>query len=780
MSKKMESFEHGSEKQLSKLLKSEGNFTSAEIIKIADEKKKVWELVHQAAEFTTSEKSEFINHLKHEIDDTDITAVQNLKREIESKRQEVKKIIDTYTQTINQHRDVFGVDSKRNLDAAQQYIDEFKELPLEQKREWLKKLAGDINERISLYNKAKELLPSKKEYIRTLRRSEIKSLIQEAEESQNKIKECEEIFNRNKNCFSETEQHDLLEEIDDADANTQRLLLKEIGTEIEHRKSVLNTYKKLPAKWQKKYPKFLESGFEQRKESLNGIQSMMMKEYRDLQRNHPLSIHVSDEEKDQAIAYLVNLEKQDTSVPGAPTNSLTSLGSALKMLPSQFTYQKTTVSDPYEKMLSRLSKFVSKEKIENLRIAFYKETYETKAHRLFPMLKAEIDKNLTDQTEQKQLQKDYKNGLQKALQNKTISKTTYDRCLKWWEKQNIEEKRNVVGNFSLLIQSREDLQNKFEKLPKEIKDKNEVFYELSHNKRLKLLAEIQNSNEYKKSSAEKKTILESNEQKQENKQNIVNEKINNKEQSISKLTELATKAERNNEIENAIKYYEQILEKNPNDKFANRNLKQLQSEFRQNSAKNNENNKPENQIGNKDKIKVNVNKVINNNSKIKRKRKRYTMSELIAEDMKQSEAVHGTSTAKNKKADLSDREKTIADDLNKFTGGNYVLEEGKAEKITWINFKGVRDIEEKENNIQDAVVDRLVSSESHRPSKSFQYYDKNNNAISVKRASIELEKRKNELISEIASAATNNNEQDYEIAKKIAAENDLEMNLKAA
>lgn len=772
----MESFEHGSEKQLSELLKSKGNFSSAEIIKIADEKKKVWKLVHQAAEFTSSEKSELINQLEHEIDDTDITAVQNLKREIESKRQEIKQIIDSYTQTINQHRDVFGVDSKRNLDAAQQYIDEFKELPLEQKREWLKKLAGDINERISLYNKAKELMPSKKEYIHTLRRSEVKSLIREAEESQNKIRECEDILNRNNNCFSSSEQHDLLEEMDDADAKSQRLILKEIGKEIEQRKTVLNTYKKLPAKWQKKYPKFMESNFAQRKESLNGIQSIIMKEYRDMQRNHPLSIHVSDEEKDQAIAYLVNMEKQDNAVPGAPTNSLISLASALKMLPSQFSYQKTTVSDPYEKMLHRLSKYVGKEKIENMRIAFYKENYDTKANQLFPLLKTEIDKHINAQIEQKQLQKEYIDGLQKALQKKTISKTTYERCLKWWAKQDIDAKREVVANFSELIQSREDLQKKFETLPKEIRDKNEAFYELSHNKRLKLLADIKDSSEYNNPSTEKKKTTETASLKNDKQLHTIDEKIENKEQSISKLTELATKAERNNDISSAIKYYEQILEQNPNDKFAARNLKQLQDDT--------EKEKPEKTTvkknKKKEKIKDNVNKVMNNNSKIKRKRKRYTMSELIAENMKQSEAVHGTSAAKNKKADLSDREKTIAEDLAKFTGGNYVLEEGKAEKITWVNFKGVRDIEEKENKIQNDVVDKLVSSKSHRPSKSFQYYDKNNNAISVRRASIELEKRKNELISEIAAAAANDNEQDYETAKKIAAEKELEINLKAA
>jgi hypothetical protein len=246
------------------------------------------------------------------------------------------------------------------------------------------------------------------------------------------------------------------------------------------------------------------------------------------------------------------------------------------------------------------------------------------------------------------------------------------------------------------------------------------------------------------------------------------------------LTELATKAERNNDIKKAIKYYEEILEKNPDDKFAGRNLKQLQNESAKEKPENSINKEAENKSVPKEKIKENVNKVMNNSSKIKRKRKRYTMSELIAEDMKKSEAVHGTSAAKNKKADLSDREKKLSEDLAKFTGGNYVLEQGKAQKITWVNFKGVRDIEEKENNIQNAVVDKLVSSKSHLPSKGFQYYDKNNNAISVKRASIELEKRKNELIGDIASAATNDNDEQYEMAKKIAAEKDLEINLKAA
>lgn len=668
---------------------------SYDIREINNERSALAKSIRQATEFNDGEKQYYFETLANEVEDTNLSAVRQYRLQVEKDRQEIRGMIDSYTGIINKNRDAFGIDTKRGLDAADQYIDEFMKLDSAGKREWLSSLENDIEERMEMLRRAKELMPEQNDYLHTLRRSEVKKLVGELEKSKTHVRDAEKIFADNTEAFSEDEKKELTEQLNDSSRHDQAKIVNNMRSELKERKELAAGYNALPDKY-----KGLSSGFnalplDEKRNAVEHIENELTNDYRNLQRNHPLRKHISEDGKDQAYAYFKECSLKDKV-------------GALGKMDSQFKHEKQ-LSDEFEDLLKKLGKNEKPAKQEKLRLDFYKADYQKKKEELIPGLKKVVKESDETTAEEKSLTDNYKKMLDKAVEKKHIAKTTREKSLKKWAKESMEYKRETVDGFEDLLAPYTALFERFTALPEKLQKGNEAFYEAGFLRKLETVTRL----EEKIETADKEKTPE-----KAGKKDIESaEKISKKR--IQDLTNLATTAERDKEYEDALDYYREILDMDPHDLIAQSRIKEVKSKTGQDKEKKQTGKDAENALMAEALRQQDVNK----------QREYFTVLSVAADETSSSEAQHGTITASKRQKDSEDWE--VAEALEKYSEGTSVLnKEGEAENILEINADKDTVSSEVLAGMRRPVVSDIIKSSDQTAAKFIQFKNSSGQKLS--------------------------------------------------
>ncbi len=663
----------------------ENKLDSYDVKEINAERTALARSIRQATEFNDGEKQYYFEKLAHEIDDTDLSAVRQFKIQVDKDRQEIRGMIDSYTGIINKNKEAFGVDTKRGIDAAGQYIEEFMKLDYAGKKEWLGALESDIEERLELLRRAKEMMPDKGEYLSTLRRSEVKKLVQELDKSKSHIRETEKIFAANEDAFSEDEKKDLMEQLHDSSRHDQADTVNTIRNELNERKELIAGYTALPDRYKNLAPNFNTLPLDERRNAIGKIEAEITKDYRDRQRMHPLSKHVSEDGKDRAYAYFKQCRLKDKV-------------GALAMLDGQFKLEKE-LSDEFENLLKDLGKNEKPSTLEKMRLDFYKSDYKTKKENLIPSLRKKVEQSDENVAENKDLTGEYKELLAKAVLDRHIGKATQKKSMDRWAKRTLEDKRDTVDDFDNLLAPYSALFERFKALPDDLKKGKDEFYEAGFKRKMEMVIDLEKQLETgeKEKTADNLEKVES------------AEKISKKR--IQDLTNLATAAEREGEYGDALDYYEEILEMNPYDPIANSRVHHVKSM----TAENGEGERKPSQDRENEMIEEALHQ-----QDINKEREYFTVLNVSADETKSSEAQHGTIEASKRQKDVEDWD--VAEALEKYSEGTAVLnKEGESEEILEINVD--KDTISSENlaRLRRPVVSDIIKSSDQTAAKYIQF-----------------------------------------------------------
>lgn len=689
---------------------NENRLDSYDITEINAERTTLAREIRQAVEFNDDEKQYYFEKLSNEIDDTDLSAVRQFKIQVDKDRREIRGMIDAYTGIINKNREAFGVDQKRGLDAADQYIEEFMKLDAAGKREWLNVLESDITERLELLRRAKELMPDREDYIKTLRRSEVRELVKEVDKGKSYVRAAEKIFADNPDAFSETEKKELLADLNDSDRHDQARTINTLRTELNERKELSTTYDALPDKYKASAPRFKEMSLEDKRNAMESIENGITADYRNIQRNHPLSKHVSEDSKDAAYSYFRQC-------------SITDKAKALDFLDGQFEMNKE-LSDTYENLLKQMAKYEKPSALEKLRLDFYKSDYDTKKDKLIPALEEKLANGKDGAEKEKEMTEKYKFLLDQAVEEGHIGKATRQKSLDRWKKRDIEYKTETLENFDDLIAPYKALFERFEALPDDLKKDCNEFFEAGFLRKKELVAGLESKTENGEKGSEKTGGKDA-------------EKI--RKQKIGELTRLAADAEREEEYEDALGYYEEILEMNPYDPIAQSRIRHVKSMTGENGGgKTNTN----------DKEKELVEEALNGQD-IKRDREYYTIVGVSADETASSEAQHGTIEASKRQKDAADAE--VAEALEKYTEGASVLnKEGEAEEIMEINVDKDSVGTDKLSALKRPVVSDIIKSSDPTASKNIQFVNSSGQKLSGAEGQKQAEKLEEQIKNKLA------------------------------
>ncbi len=690
-----------------------------DVEEINDKRTGLAKSIREAAEFNNDEKQNYFETLSSEIDDTDLSAVRQFKSNIEKDRNTVRGMIDSYTGMINKNRDAFGVDKGRGLNAADQYIEEFMQLDMQGKREWLNLLESDIAERLELLRRAKEMMPDNGDYLHTLRRSEVKKLVIEKEKSSQNIKRAEKIFNDNFTAFSEGEKEEIMEELNDSTRHNQAAILNQMHTELKERKEMAAEYEKLPKEYKAYAGDFEKLSFDERQTAIAKIEVQVTKDYRDLQRSHKLAKHVSEDGKDAAYRYFRGLP-------------LSEKVTALKMIDSQFEMEKE-LSDEFEKLLKEYGKKAEKGEIERIKHEFYTADYQTKEEEKIPRLKEKIEQQ-KETKEENNLTLSYTQKLEDAVKKGYIRKKTKELSLKKWNKNGIEYKRKTDEGFDDLLAPYIALFERFSAMPETLRKENKKFFEAGYDQKLSIVTDME----------EEMDPGENVDKKDEKNPDTVEkaEKIN--QRRLQQLTRLATTAEREEKYDKAYEYYSAILELDPDDVIASGRLSFVESRIKALPA--NDNNKTEK--SEKDMLTEAM-----RNQDINREREIYTVLKESAEETKSSERQHGTIDASKRQKDVGNKE--IAEALEKYSEGTAVLnKEGESEDILEINVDEQLS-SQRLAELKRPVVSDILKSSDPTATKSIQFKNANGQKLSAAEGEKKADKVKNKIKKTLADKVIN-------------------------
>lgn len=626
----------------------EKKLNANEIQNINNERSTLAFSIKNAAEFNETEKQDLFEKLINNIDDTNISEIRNYKIKIEQKQREIRNMINTYTGLINKNKNLFVEKNTNKLNSAETYIEQFIKLDESQKREWLNMLESDITEKLEMFKRAKELFPNDEDYIKTLGNDKFKSLKSELEKSKSYIKEAEKILKDNDKIFSKNEIKKIKEKLEDSTRYDQAKIINSIQGELKERKKLYEDFKIIPKKYQSMVSKFEELSLEEKKIKIEQIDYLLIEEYRSIQTNHPLNKHISETGKQEAHRYFITCSVKDKI-------------SALKLIDSQFKYEKL-LSDEFEKSLKILEDTETKNKIDRLRFNFYKSDFIQKKEVLIPSIKSLIKINEKTKEEEKTLSETYKEKLESAVKNKHISVKTRNKILEDWNEKLFEDKKNAFKNLEKELKPYTELFKRFTKLPE--KKQNTDFYNQTFHKKLELINLIE-----KQILEEEKNEKESIKDKKNIKKQEIKETIN--KENIQNLTTIATSLERENRYEEALKNYDEILKLDNKDTIALSRIKEIKEKLKEKTEE-------------EDKIQKEIISEALKSKEIKEDQKDISIIQNLAKETILSEKIHGTIEASKKQKDSSNKE--IAEKLKKYSKDKFVLNnKGEAEKIIELN-----------------------------------------------------------------------------------------------
>lgn len=448
-----------SNEQLNTLSNANKQGFDSEVIKeVASQKKSIREqLLKDVVNgiFTQEEIDEKTAKL-NEVDDTGVSGLREIQRELTHQRLAITRLIRDYDSKLESAKRYFG--RAGSWSALKEYKEEFKRQNVDGKKEWFDAIDDDIAERKDLFKRAEKngLSVAK---ISTMRRSQLRDLLGDIDNSSGDIGKLEDLLKTNTDLFAVAEIEEKKSLMLDSTRYEQGRILKETGDEIQSRSEVLAVYRKLPSKYQSACGNFMKLSFGDRENAIEKVDKQVIRDYKDKLRNHSLAVHISEDSKDSAYAYIKD----------APVNQKIE---AMDQLENAFKAEKK-LYDEYENLLKGLD---DKTRADKLKMAFLDNTYEEKEK-----LIADFFAELKEEAEgAESLKKEYFSLLKSSVSDGDISAKTLERAKKQWEKYSIEDKRHYVDNYESIMSERVEMREEYEELADELgvlkAEQNEKFF----------------------------------------------------------------------------------------------------------------------------------------------------------------------------------------------------------------------------------------------------------------------------------------------------------------
>jgi len=664
---------------------------ASQVIAINNLKNQVKDQIKDAGEyFSKADKDRWLEKLES-TSGTNTSEIQAISQQIEKEKVVVSKMLTQYIGTINSNREFFGVDPTRKLDTAQQYIDDFKNLPLEEKMEWLNRLSGEIDGLKSLYETAKSLAPDQMAKFNTLRRSEKKEFLNTMKGSRSGLKQLEELLNKHKSHISPTEMEKIRQRMKDVPPSEQEDVLKQIlEKEITPRTEITQKFRTFPAEMRDKFPNFNEMNRTEREAAVDTLMQDLGKNYRTKLFESPLSKHISDDSKEKAYTWFVQ----------APPDQRVQ---ALQMLESQMRLEEKLALE-YEDLLEQMPTTTDDNQadVAQRRREFYNSQYEVKANKL-KELKAKLEEMEAEGEEVEGLKDQYEDLLDNAVENKYISESTRERDLERFDEEDLATKKNDIEHFGERMKPRIELTNRFHnELSEEIQDEHsEEFYSLGYRDRLEkfeALLKLQ-KNPLKKVGVE--GAANDNADKPAEIAGV--EKNKNIEDIVKDLIIEASMAEGEEDYEEALACYEKILVLQPENKFALKRAEHLEELL--------DNEEALDELTNAElERKIREAKAAED---ILEARKIYTINSVLGETIEASDRKQNKIRADEKDSHLKGQYKDIQEDL--IEGHDMMLNnEGKAVDIEEVDLGGMEEMSEGEIHELGSKVAHLQGNLEHR------------------------------------------------------------------
>lgn len=528
---------------------AEGNMNAGQGVAIKNLEDQIKKQIHAAGEFSQEDKDRWMAKVE-QTDKTSTTELQAVARDIDKEKSVISQMITKYVGTINTNREFFGKDAGRKLDTAQQYIDEFKGLPLEEKTKWLELLSTEIDGLKGLYETAKDLAPDAMNKFNTLRRSEKKDFIEGLKNSRDGLKQLEEILGKNKAHLSPGEMEKIRVRMRDVPPQEQGKFLKElVETEIKPREELTQKFRLFPAEMRKAFADFDQLTRAERETAIDTLTKTLSKDYRGKLFDSALAKHFSEGSKEKAYTWFVQ----------APLDQRVL---ALQMIESQMKFEEKQ-SFLYEDALNQLPSTTDPATIAEMRRSFYESKYEDKVSKVAD-LKKQLAKLTVEAKEAGPLEAKYEGRLDKALEDQDISETTHERDMARFKKLKLEEKKKDLEAFDARLKPRRELKEKFQKeVSQDLqKEHGPDFYRRSHHGRMEKLESLL---KLQKDQLGKPEAKEDGEDTADKKGL---EKGKTVEQMVQSLTLEASTAEGKDDYEGALDAYDKILVLDPDNKFA--------------------------------------------------------------------------------------------------------------------------------------------------------------------------------------------------------------------
>lgn len=709
-----------SNEQIGELEKEKG-FGVEDIKDIQEARSKITEEIELSTHLKLSQKKNLIQRLDKEASSSDVAKVLDFRKTV---NQEISTAMDEkYETKVMDHKDAFTLDDKRGLDTAKSFINEFKALTIEKKQEWLDKLDGEIEQRVTLRAKLREEMPELDDaQLRKLRRSEMQDLVDNVESAERFIK-------KNGKYFSPTEQKELKEKMADCSKSDQLKLLNEAEHSLHDRKELHQIFEHLPKEFIKTAGAFTEQALEEKERSIDRVKEEMKKAYKFKYAKACEAKYVSQRSADDAYDYFKNADMLGTYGMIESWNNLDK-----QLLDEQKLQTK------FQKIMKDLVKHLTPEEINKHEHDFTMSTYSEKDKKILPDLEDLLQEKLKESTDETKRTESYNKELQDALNKGYISKNTMALSQKLWKNGKPEYKDETFD-----VNKKEVFAKKLQPYIDVFKDFEETMAKIKTGKLSPEKFIIDKTVDFKQSGLEKRGRIvmelhkivdqsEKPEDEEEKKQSEKPEKAeaSETEKKIAQLSAQAVQSERRKDYEKAHQCYQDILELDPEDQIAKRNadhLSKLINKDKPTSANDN------NQTAKKNTVETLINDV-EKQEDIQSQMEEKTILETFADETAGSETVGKSTKAVNRGNHQGEMERTVAEKIGK--DGFQLQEDGTATKIVTIN-KDEKLTADKKAKLKKTAREEIIRSADPNYMQNIQFTDRNGKEVSANEAFTKIE-----------------------------------------
>lgn len=606
---------------------ADGQMNAGQAVAVKQLENQIKQKILDAGEFSKADKDRWLSKVE-QTNAQSSSELQSIVRDIDKERSIIDQMRLKYIGTVNQNREYFGKDAGRKLDTAQQYIDEFNELPFEEKNKWMEMLAGEIDGLKGLYEAAKKLAPDAMDKFNTLRRSEKKEFLAQLKSSREGLKQLDEILSKNAAHLSKAEQEKLRVRMRDVPPQEQEKFLKEVvETEIKPREALTQKFRIFPAEMRKAFEGFPQMSKAEREATIDTLQQNVGREYRGKLFESALSKHFSEKSKEFAYSWFVNAALEDKV-------------KALQGIESQLKFEEKQ-SFEFEDLLNQFPSNTDQSKLMDMRRAFYESKYEDKVKKIED-LKKQLSKMSAESKESAPIEAQYEGRLDQSLEDQDISEKTHERDLARFKKLKLEDKKKDLEAFDARLKPRRELKERFQKeVSEELqKEHGPEFYRRSHHGRMEKLNEILNIQKNKVGKAEGQEAANDNADATPGL-----EQGKTIEEMVKGLTLEASTAEGKDDYEGALDAYDKILVLDPENRFAAKRANEMEKILAENQKNGELVDMSDNEL-------EQMIRQAQNAERILEKRKLYTINHVLGETIKESDRKQNKQHAEDKTGHL--------------------------------------------------------------------------------------------------------------------------------